>query len=74
MNTIFIPSGQCNQASAENVANAGLRVVVCDDDIPLHSTAMMRSIAAGCGEEDYTFVFFSHDTGCRLLQAHGRHR
>ena len=62
MNTIFIPSGQCNQASAENVANAGLRVVVCDDDKPLHSTAMMKSIAAGCGEEDYTFVFFSHDT------------
>lgn len=62
MNTIFLPCSKSNSDTAENLKDAGLRVVFTDNEKPLQSTAMIKSIAANCGEGDYTFVFLSHDT------------
>ncbi len=62
MNTIFLPYSQHAKETAKPLEDAGLRVVYTDSNTPLHSTAMMKSIAAECGEGEYTMVFFSHDT------------
>ena len=62
MNTIFLPSSQRTSETTGYLKKKGLRVVYTDGNMPLQSTAMMRAIAADCGEGDYTFVFFSHDT------------
>lgn len=62
MNTIFLPCSKSNSDTADTLKDAGLRVVFTDNEKPLQSTAMIKSLAANCSEGDYTFVFLSHDT------------
>lgn len=62
MNTIFLPPDPASATTLAMLEKTGLRVVMTDRTLPMHSTAMMRTIAADCGEAAYTFVLFSHDS------------